>query len=359
MNLTSHQRLAVIDIIQWLNNKIDPKPYYVLGGLAGTGKTTIIREVVNGLTGAIKVNIVAPTGKAAQVLTNKGIKATSVHRLVYEVVSLYPLKFERTDKVNCDVIICDEASMVNKEMFDDIMSFKKKVLFVGDYGQLPPIGGDPKIMSKMDFVLTEIMRQDEGSDIIVLANQLRQCKDPNIRSAIKSLGESVNVNLAKPGSLRNVEFLREFDQVIVGRNATRHYINSIMKQNPVRPEVGDRIICMKNNYEFGLMNGEQAIIAGIEGELDDDGRELVTVLTEQGEHIKVPWWKPALDDTRLDLRDLPKGLVWFNYAYAITCHKAQGSEWDHVALLDESFGDFKSQWLYTGLTRAKKRFTLL
>lgn len=337
-------------------------PYITLAGHAGTGKTTIVKEIVKILrdTHKLKVNIVAPTGKAAQVLSKKGIPATSVHRLIYEVQSLVPLVFRRTDKLSCDVVIVDEASMVNSEMMRDILSFKKMVLFVGDHGQLSPIGNDPGLMKSPDYILTKIFRQAEGSDIIDFATFAREFPDLNLRQKVL-ISKYTDVVNAKPGALRDIAYLKSFDQIICGRNNTRHMINGILRLNKSYvPVIREKVICLKNDYQHGIVNGEQFIVDSVFDPCEENEyRTEIRLLNSEGSLITVPFWADFFSDNTLTIRDKPRDLVWLDLAYAVTCHKSQGSEWDNILVINESFGPDKQRWTYTAITRAAKKLTWL
>jgi exodeoxyribonuclease-5 len=156
-----------------------------------------------------------------------------------------------------------------------------------------------------------------------------------------------------------------FEQIIVGRNKTRKATNLRIRGlkgflDPL-PVAGDRVICLRNNHDVGLLNG--SIWQVVERAGTDDILDLI-IKDENGE-MGVPVWRHHFVDSTYEPTQLS---FWerqeaeeFDYGYAVTCHKAQGSEWDSVLVFDES-GAFRAdaaRWLYTAVTRASKTLTLV
>lgn len=400
MQWTAQQEKALKDVSRWLK---DPKAplIYRLFGFAGTGKTTLAKYLAEGIQ---IVYFVAFTGKAADVLRRKGCPAQTIHSLIYatSVTSRKKLKEleqslkeldkqlpatlqkrkirqqlvkdiaaekKNTDQPNfrfnpngkakdADLIVVDEASMIPESMAKDLLKYNVKILALGDPAQLPPVRGRGYFTAaKPDTMLTDITRQAENSPIIRLATQVRQ------REAL-SLGQYGNSSVITKAELAPFDVLAS-DQLLVGRNKTRRSFNArireLKKLPKGRPADGDKLVCLNNNSDHGLFNGA---IWNLEKykEFDD---ELCTldIRSEDGEM--------ALFDLPAHMHylagrteDLPywslDGAELFDYGYALTVHKSQGSQWPNVMVFDESKGfSDKHKWLYTAITRASETVTVV
>lgn len=357
------QEAAIAAVSDWYSQGNDQVFY--LAGYAGTGKTTIARHLID-QTGA-KPCYGAFTGKAAAVMRNSGCEgAGTLHSKAYSFKQdpksgQFKKRINRAATspiVSADILLIDECSMVDQELGADLQSFEKPILVLGDPAQLPPVRGggyfterDPNVM------LTEIHRQAEGNPIIRLATDVRS----GVGIDLCRLGDSAVVTKAE---FRNEFSIDKADQVLVGKNITRTQYNTRLRQlkgiESELPVVGDRLVCLKNSRDLGLFNGgmftveggfdatyEHRNMVGLIVSSDDD-EELsgvnVMVRSEFFTGGKTPHW------TEL------RGTEQFTYGNALTVHKAQGSQWDHVVLFDEAFGTTEEQqrWLYTGITRAAK-----
>jgi len=340
---------------------------FKLGGFAGTGKTTLLKYVIEDLSELGRCAVMAPTGRAANVLCNKGVNATTIHRYLYELINDHPIEFRLKDTVEAAFFIIDESSMLSTPIMADLLSFQKPILFVGDPAQLEPVGDDAKAMHKPDFVLTQIHRTMEDSDIIKFATRLRSSgAHPSTlqREFEQSLPHNANSNLSFRASntIKRSEWLN-FDQIIVGTNKTRARFNQTFKKSlEALPVADDKLICLKNDYTCGVFNGEIFIVTpdkdgDIYGQDSDTGFNIIHLRAEDGSVNWYPFWEEYFFDQSLNPLYKSKGQVWFDYAYAITCHKSQGSEWDNVAVVDEAFGNPPNRWRYTAATRAAKNLT--
>lgn len=382
----------------WVN---DPTAQQVfrLFGYAGTGKTTLAKHFAEDHPGHFI--FAAFTGKATHVLKKKGCwNASTIHALIYKSrekskVDLMELEKELAkaeaekaseemlDKIQrmiamekknlsrpyfelnpesllleADVLCVDECSMVDEWMGNDILSFGKKVLVLGDPAQLPPVkGGGFFTEGKPDIMLDEIHRQALDNPILAMATMVRERKQ---RPPLGSYGESSVQLKAGP------EEALTHDQILVGRNATRHasnvrmrFLHGLPADGPI---AGDKLVCLRNNHEKSLLNGsiwklirtdvldEETLLVEIE---DEDEQKRVETMVHRNYFTKgkpedMPWW----ERTRADE---------FDYGYALTVHKSQGSQWDNVLLFDESSA-FRSdwwRWLYTGITRAAEKVTIV
>lgn len=364
MEWSGQQAAALTAVSKWLRDS-KGKQCFRLFGFAGTGKTTLAMQLASAASGTVLFG--AFTGKAALVLRTKGCEnASTIHSMIYRVVeSDYG---EPQFEINRDgpasmasLIVIDEVSMVDEELGRDLLSFGKKVLVLGDPAQLPPVKGTGFFTdAEPDVMLTEIHRQARDNPIIHLSMLAREGK----RLTPGTYGESKVIT--RPELIQG-EVL-EADQVLVGLNKTRQAFNGRLRQlkgiEGLLPVEGERLICLRNNKEKALLNGgmwtaiEDAddyggIVSTHVKSLDDPSVThpigiAVPIEFFKGEEATLPWKR------RLDFDE-------FCYGYAITVHKSQGSQWQNVMLFDESrsFRDSQSRWLYTGITRAAERITVV
>ena len=415
VQLTADQQRAENLIAEWFLHTEDL--CFALAGYAGTGKTFLINHVVKevlGLEAGVEAAFVSPTGKAATVLAQGGTVAGTVHGLIYirnedefevdedgEVISTERrLSFSKRESIDEKIrlIIIDEASMVGEEMLRDLLSFGVKCLFCGDHAQLPPVNGDCRLMQSPNFVLTEIVRQAAGDPIIQVATMAREGK----HIPYGHYGE--NVSVISRSRFQGVERKRAMlraDQIICGRNKTRNALNAEYRgylgiaEDTLFPQEDEKLICTLNNWEqpldeeerFHLVNGIIGRVRGVQEhydylltfsfQADKIGQEVEVIadggifLTGEYAHMYGDRAATLSDGTivheynRTLLRKLKvvseQTINRFEFAYAITCHKAQGSEFDFVVVFDESwlFGEDRFRWLYTAITRAKKRLLIV
>jgi len=356
-----------------------------IGGYAGTGKTTLIQAIRASLNEPLIV--CAYTGKAASVLRSKGIDdACTIHSCIYkvaEVLVVDPVTGKKSyktdwvrksrDELTAKGFIIDEASMVGKELLDDLQAFGLPLIAVGDPGQLPPISrNDVNLMERPDFVLERIHRQAAESGIIRLATRIRT--EPGYYRHIEAL-ESEDVYIASKGQVRHDATA---DAFICGFNKTRVALNMGVRQRAKREsmlEVGERIICLGNDRFFGLFNGLMGVVKEIHGFEPKDcyprnGDKFQTTVYRAMVHWDgrdAPNLTPL--STYAIAREKPEqdaiqahyaSAAVIDYGYAITCHKSQGSQFDRVVVINESAPKLWSQerWLYTAVTRAAKTLAL-
>ena len=263
---------------------------------------------------------------------------------------------------DADLIVLDEVSMVGPEMAADLLAFGKPILVLGDPGQLPPIKGTGAFTEATpDVMLTEIHRQAGESAIIRLATMARQNQPI-------PFGEHDSFVWKMPRSAVGPKQMLNGGQVICGRNATRLQLNAAMKHAAGLPGIypegrNEKIICLKNRNDLGLVNGMFVTLTDIH---DEDRLVFsATVATEDGDTIpcRHRFYKGHFDDhvaldpdrARRDWREM-RGLVETTWGYAITCHKAQGSQFETVIVYDDGLGrtaEDRSRWLYTAITRAE------
>lgn len=349
-----------------------------LFGVAGTGKSTVAARVAERLGGNGKVAFCAPTGKAALVLRNKGVPASTVHSLIYIPIGASRKKLAKLQelygKTNNEktkeqlrtqitellellanprfilkevwegpkpaAIVLDESSMVSGQMLDDLLSFKIPLLALGDPAQLPPVKATSPLAAagyQPSILLEQMHRFALDSPVCYFATRVRE-RGPR---GVDSWRDGSGLNLVESFNLDvgSVEKLLEYDQVICGRNDTRQRLNAairaVLGYAPDDLDDADRMVCLRNEPEYDLINGEQYTISELYGR----GVPETDIMQIEG-FCQIPL---------------------FTWAYAITCHKAQGSEWGRVVIFDESavFGRDASKWLYTAITRAADEAVVL
>ena len=366
MKWSPEQDAALKAASKWLNGKRESQVFRLFG-YAGTGKTTLAQHLAEHVDGDVVFG--AFTGKAAHVLRQKGCEgAQTIHSLIYRPAVAEdeepgedgPQFTIRRDAPAGDaaLIIIDECSMVDEDLGRDLLSFGAPVLVLGDPAQLPPVkGGGYFTDAEPDVMLTEVHRQAADNPIIQLSMQIREGEIP----------EKGDYGAAQIVSKRDLEPGRvmDCDQVLVGTNRTRSRYNERLRElqgfDGDEPWVGERLVCLRNNKEKGLLNGGLWTVKARHGRkrgklrldlLPEDGTRVarVAVLPEffSGNLADIPWPKRRNSDE-------------FDYGYALTVHKAQGSQWDDVVLFDESyaFREHRLQWLYTGVTRAAEKLTIV
>lgn len=383
IQLTAEQQVAFDDIVDFFTTKPKDKPYWVLTGFAGTGKTTLLSEIIQFINeydklkdeGKLKkkVAVLTLTWKASIVLHNKGVKqAQSIHSFLYcseWIEATKELKINKKDKADIQAefkfIIVDEASMVSSEIKQDLINTGLPILFVADPFQLPPITKDQKelhFLDNPDSKLTIILRQALDNPIIDLSMRIRQDSTFNYRNY---LGDYLNKGklYVFNGSKLNVNWLINADQVICGTNATRiarnNLIRTIQNKNPARfPDKDEKLIALNNVRTKQIFNG--TILFANDGYHDDtltNKRTNFKVRTEEGkEHtIKGIFTDLVEDKNELKYMAKDKDLVHLAFGSVITCHKSQGSQWNKVLIFNEPIGSNevdKRKWMYTSITRA-------
>lgn len=371
--------------------------YTVISGYAGTGKSTLVKFIVAALPNINPdedVIYTSFTGKATQVLQKKGNKNVStLHKLLFESIPKPDGTFFRkpVEFIPYKIVIVDECSMVPKELLQRLIKYNVHIICLGDPGQLPPINKneDNHLLDHPHIFLDEIMRQEAESEIINLTMDIRAGK-PLIRYQGKEV-QVLNKDELTTGMLLWA------DQIICAKNETRIALNNQMRDLLGRsggPQDGDKVICLKNNWDIYSVN-DNPLVNGTIGYLKDSFSTYINLprqITSDGQPKKLDILTANfISDTEEDygILNMDKqlittgvpGLDWktsykmgrnwrfqdkipdqFTYGYAITCHKSQGSEWDNVLVIEEGFPFEKEehkQWLYTAATRAAKKLVII
>ena len=374
MSWSPQQEGALRAVSDWLGSnpgRGGTPQVFRLFGYAGTGKTTLAREFAANLKGNVLFG--AFTGKAAHVMGQKGcVGASTIHSMIYRLDDEKNPLAEPRFKLNRDapvrdaaLVIIDEVSMVGEELARDLLSFGTPVLVLGDPAQLPPVkdegyftNADPNVM------LTEVHRQAEGSAIIRLATTVRT-------GGRLEMGEFGDAKVVDRDAIDGDAVL-DADQVIVGRNRTRHQFNGrirVLRNRSGTPQLGEKLICLRNDKPKNLLNGSMWEVSGLTKQTGRDRAANVTRLKvvpfdvgarprEVEIKVRNEFWDGT--DGELAWSDR-KGTEEFTFGYAITCHKSQGSQWSNVMVFDEAaaFRDDAWRWRYTAITRAADKLTVV
>ena len=372
------------------------EPYTVIAGYAGSGKSTLIKFIISalGVDPEEDVSYVAFTGKAATVLQSKGCpNATTAHKLLYKAKPMPNGTYKFVPKTLLDkdykVIVVDEISMLPKPMWDLLLSHNVYILAAGDPGQLPPVdkNSDNHVLDKPHVFLDEIMRQAQDSEIIRLSMWIREGKP---LSSFPVADEQVKIF----SQHELVSGMYDWaDQILCATNVRRNEINSFVRMQKgygKEPEIGDKIISLRNHWDYFSSTGAWALTNGSIGtigyfyteeynfpryissepikymftdiEFEDGDKFNMTPI----DYLSLTTGVQALDSRQSYLlsknSNYPMPPFDFAYAYAITTHKAQGSEWDKVLVCEENF-PFDVQehirWLYTSATRAREKLVVI
>jgi len=411
--LSPDQEQAVSSVLEWYNEAKDGLEHHTktMGGYAGTGKTTVLSYIRRELGEDISVGFVSFTGKAVSVMRRKLYESKTFHHGLDHISTIHSFMYrpitdskgnvidwEQKEMLEqgrgvpfnarewefapyVDLFIMDEASMTPEDLYEDLLKYNKPILAVGDHGQLPPVKGNFSLMQNPEVRLEHIHRQAEDSPILTMAHRAREGKSllkwgDNLSS---DAGYVVRMKYSDVGgSDMEREIMAEPDStkmVIVGTNKERLNINKAVLQHirgngkvikPI-PQVGDRLICLKNNNKIGIYNGMLGVVIGEKECYDypqhnwhylftpDESPDTIMPLTMTkytflNQYNKVPESVPFME-----VRER------FDFAYAITCHKSQGSEADKVVVMGQGFGDeeMRRRWLYTAITRARKELYLV
>jgi exodeoxyribonuclease-5 len=432
IQLSQKQGEFVTDVTNWFKNDSDKKKAYRGGGLAGTGKSTVLPFILDDIgLKPDEVLAMAPTGKAAKVMTDKfkdqglPLRASTIHSCIYtpnasaldrlkedieiatrqreaaafsgdetKVTQLtrrinvlerdFDRQIEKGDKPffslrpdsekmeKAKLLIVDEASMINEEMAADIMSYGIPVYATGDPGQLPPVEGDQWFREdNCDFFLTEIHRQAADNPIIQLAHDARHGK------AIKlgTYGDTVRVMRRKDDDI--TYDINKDVTLICGTNAKRYAITRKLRRlmgcdDMQGPYEGEPLMICRNSRRYpNHINGLEVVSATDHPEMHDGHPDFMVSIMVDGQARNVTCVQALFEYHYLgkgkytcgkhDLYRALREAEHIDFAHAITCHKSQGSQWEHVVVHDESsvFQEERNRWLYTALTRAEMKLDII
>jgi exodeoxyribonuclease V len=374
MLFSPQQDEALKAVSRWL--KEGRTPVFRLFGYAGTGKTTLAKHFAENVDG--EVLFAAFTGKAAQVLRSRwATNARTIHSLIYRPRGEETVEDEETGKTSiapmfsinrqsplakAALIIIDECSMVDEQLGRDLMSFGTPILVLGDPGQLPPVsGGGFFTEQEPDYLLSEIHRQAKDNPIIHLAMDVREGREI-------MRGDYGTAQVISKSEVTQ-SLVLDADQVLVGTNRTRRRYNQRLRElkgfTADYPQSGDKLVCLRNDPAKGLLNGSLWQVMSSSRETVKPGINLM-IRPEDDDMdrgaAKIKLLKAAFEDVETEIPwSTRKRYDEFDFGYALTVHKAQGSQWNNVVLFDESyaFRDSRERWLYTAITRAAETLTIV
>jgi len=372
--LSTDQESAAIQILEWAKRSVSTgkSDHFTLAGLAGTGKTVLANHVVNSFRNmGFRTSVATPSAKAANVLAKKGVEGVvTLHKLLYRFTGLVEVeelveqpKFVDegnwgTDKPN--IVVCDESSMIDENVFSSLTSRGVPILFIGDHGQLGPVGKDPGIMQDADIYLEKIHRQAEGSPIITLAHAVRNGEQITSDYAC---GDTVKIGRASNADVARIFVDKNYDAIVCGTNKTRIAFNNAIRKRLGRSsqiEVGDRVTCRLNDWARNIFNGETFEVVAVNHAKSKTNCVSVDLIGEpcpqfpEGQVVyNAQLYEPALHEAKFLQADMPPNSMKFQYGFAITCHSAQGSTIPRCIYVDEIIRSWDMKRLrYTGITRS-------
>lgn len=388
--LSTEQQEVHDNLILWLEDSTkgkNPQIFTTVAGLAGTGKTTLMGFLADTIREKFNwpIGFCTYTGKASVVLRSKlnGKKdrdfCGTIHSMIYQpiIVNGEVVDWKLKPELPYDVIIIDEASMVNGELWEHLMTYGIPIIAIGDHGQLPPIGKiNFNLMEDPDQILEEIHRQALDNPIIKLSMMVRNgqyIKCGNYGLAAKFTRYKANRFLGKlkvdPDTI-----------CLCGVNKTRVKINELLRENHgftrKQPYAEEKVICLKNNRDLGIMNGMTGYVRKLivtsdetyELTVDVDGGYRIRTIVYGNIFGKVKYDTAFEDASHPRVKQVlrqyqQKHADLFDFGYCISVHKSQGSEWERVVLFDErnfyQTDDDYTRWLYTGITRARTKLLII
>lgn len=390
-----------LDVLQGIYDRINSrKRVTILGGAAGTGKTTLMKAVVASAKQArIKILLLAPTGKAAVRISEKtGIKARTIHSAMYgfseedpetgKLIWREPNLRKETGEGKCIVVI-DEFSMVGSRVWQDCLAnsgLNACFLCVGDHHQLPPVGDTSVLIGKTNYELNTVHRQLSDNPILEFACHTRESNQKGLawlRSHSQGVENIFNAyhgveNMVKAyvESSKLEGFEHSKNIMLCFTNRQKDALNRAVREAIGKPYYlakGDQIIVRTNNAMMGMMNGE--IFTTSEVKIRNHkiwGKYYYCKLEGKKSPIMIPikhfgasrsdWWEYV----SARKGKIPKNFIHAEFGYAITTHSSQGSEWDHVYYYWEPA--FTNLWhrnpedarrlLYTAVTRTSSSLSI-
>jgi exodeoxyribonuclease V len=378
MEFSKDQKEALESIISWYTSHRSALPVFLMAGAAGCGKSTLISQLKNYLP-PISISYCTFTGKASTVLRRKmsefGIsddQVSTIHSLMYKPI-LDPVTGEVTgwrknSTLNCDLIVVDEASMVPKELYDDLTSYKIPILFVGDHYQLPPVSKfDFNLMSNPFVKLEKPHRFAENSPIIKVATMIRSGdKVPyGIFGNTVSKRRMSSITDQEKNLFFQSEELKNGQSIILcGFNKTRVKLNKSIREKfgyTGLLNYGERIICLKNNNKTNipLYNGEIGTVKHVAKEYSKF-LKIHVEMDGYSSQFNGLAFKDVFSSEKPELYGRERKIQCFDYGYAISTHKSQGSQWKRVCVFEEECPLWEhNRWLYTAVTRAESELLII
>lgn len=383
VELTEEQTTLVKRLKDWYTK--GTRQWFSYTGAAGTGKTTVIKAFIEEL-GIERYIACAFVGKAVTVLSRHGLPASTIHSMIYNVMWVPVLDAQGNPVLKDDgrpkmrvefalkpsikgdpqLIIVDEATMVNDDLAEDILSFGIPTVFIGDNNQLPPVFGVSSVMLNPDFWLTKIMRQAEGDPIIYLSQKVLNREYIRYGQYGKSSVRPY-INLGANYT--------DYDAIITATNRARDDINNHIRHNVLKikselPVIGDKLICRQNDWDRSI-EGNIFLTTGMTGVVTDINRSLAShrymSINFQPDISDEEFFNLMLDSSYIrksyDERKEYGFSTYekFEYGYAVTCHAMQGSSAPRVLYYDQWFHDAEltKKIRYTAITRAEESLDMV
>lgn len=442
------EQLEVLAALESFCSKLDASRLFMLKGYAGTGKTSIIGALVKSLPHFGKTaSLLAPTGRAAKVITNySGRKAFTIHKKIYQTSSSKDGKLNfrlRKNNASHTLFIVDEASMIHdgldfegRSLLEDLLLYvssgnRCSLILVGDKAQLPPVGMDlspaldPEYLeyrfhvNVVCYEMKQVQRQAQFSGILHNATMIREHLESGATTIPRFELAGYNDVIRIQESYELEDALNEsYDAVdvegtmVVCRsnkraNAYNQQIRFKIRWKEEEISAGDYLMVVKNNYFWLQPNSKPGFIANgdiievmrintIHEDLygfrfaeltvrlvdypDEPELETIVILDTlqlDGASLAYTESKRLYEEVAKDYLDVSgyqrllkiKNNPYFNalqvkFAYAVTCHKAQGGQWDNVIveqayLAEDQVDTSYLRWLYTALTRATNKLYLV
>lgn len=386
--LNDGQAQLINELTEWFHswengNRIRNHPqWYAYSGAAGTGKTFAVKAFIDSLgLQEDEYMCCAYVGKAVLNLQKHDLPACTIHSLIYHtVIEKIPaddpdgmkyklaMRFILKDHLdpNLRLIICDEATMVNNDMRDKMLSFGLPIIFIGDMNQLPPVFGESEVMAFPNFTLTQIMRTAEDDPIV----QLSQMVLHDIPYEYGSYGMCQVVD----HHAIDKSLLKDFDVILCGKNATRDKMNrsvifDVLHRPDNIPFLGAKVVNRQNNWDIAVDG--VSLTNGLMGEITNISKSR-SYLGYYKIDFRPDFMDSEFEDLKIDRQYIRADYETrknfgisrfekFEYAYAITVHISQGSEWARVLFLDEPFWDkeLTKKLRYTAITRATSQIEIV
>ena len=417
LDLSTDQERALDALTDWWKSS-NRQQLITLGGYAGCGKTTIVtifRNILADQYPSLRIAFCAFTGKAASVMSvklKKNVRSDiiendfigTIHSLIYEPV--LDENGEITDWVRrkkigeYSLLIIDEASMVSRKMFEDLSDYGIPIIAVGDHGQLPPVDSTGFNLMENPQIKLETLHRFAENDGLIKASMMAR-----IDGYIKFGNYNDQVFRVTPKDPLVKQFIKQrcgrFDDSVVlcGFNKTRIDMNKKIRKSLGAIDddllLGDKVVCLKNNPRavgcavYNGMIGEvikKTVYSNaydVSIKFSDYTYPYKGVVSKSGFNKEKPDFGEFIIYKDLKMLRKAKGvgdyfavgsiikdsnqkvyLDNFDYGYAITVHKSQGSEWSNVVVLEEKSkywaeGDMWRRWYYTAITRAKDKLLLV
>lgn len=378
---------AINKAVEWYkryrdNYGVGVPQFFFLSGFAGVGKTTIAKIIIELCCTMRRCVVIAPTGKAAARLREKGCDAAmTMHQFIYNFVGedsdgdpIFRAKRELEEQPL--LVALDEASMVGKYDAERLLSHGHPVLALGDVGQLNPVKDAQFFTEDNMSVLLDKIERTNSSKIIAASQIVRSGKRLPFREY-----EECAIREGEPDAAVLKEFAKDENVILCARNNTRKYYNRRIRgllgftkvqseHDSQMPQVGEKVVCLANQHDFGIMNGEQGVVLRYEpwrqSSEDDIGDDedipwmtLVLRSLVDGAERAVRFNPLCFTGTEDQKREYERKKGAFDFGYCLTVHKSQGSEWPQVMVIDEQIpGVPYAKLAYTAYTRAINRLVV-